>query len=206
LIHYRHQKERLVKLVAETNLPTDYGDFLMKIYRSTVDNAEHIALVKGEFEPGDEVLLRVHSECMTSEVFHSLKCDCRVQLDRAMEAVSKEGKGVVIYMRQEGRGIGLTNKIKAYALQNEGYDTVEANQKLGLPMDLRDYGIGAQIIADLGIRKLKLMTNNPQKIVGLEGYGLEIVERVPLEISPHKNNIDYLKTKKKKMGHLLDNV
>lgn len=206
LIHYRHQKEQLVKLVAESLLPTDFGEFLMKVYRSAVDGAEHIALIKGIFEPEDEVLLRVHSECMTSEVFHSQKCDCRVQLDKAMEMIAKEEKGAVIYMRQEGRGIGLTNKIKAYALQNAGYDTVEANQKLGLPMDLRDYGIGAQIIADLGIRKLKLMTNNPKKIVGLEGYGLKIVERIPLEISPHSHNIDYLKTKKKKMGHLLDNV
>jgi 3,4-dihydroxy 2-butanone 4-phosphate synthase/GTP cyclohydrolase II len=162
--------------------------------------------VKGEIKPGDEVLVRVHSQCLTGEVFGSKRCDCGEQLHRAMEMINREGKGVILYVRQEGRGIGLMNKLKAYELQDKGLDTVEANIKLGFKPDLRDYGIGAQILVDLGVRKMKLMTNNPKKIVGLEGYGLKVVERVPIEVTPHEKNIIYLKTKKKKLGHMLDNV
>jgi 3,4-dihydroxy 2-butanone 4-phosphate synthase/GTP cyclohydrolase II len=171
-----------------------------------MDTGVHVALVKGEIKPGDEVLVRVHSECLTGEVFGSKRCDCGEQLHRAMEMIKKEGKGVILYIRQEGRGIGFLNKLKAYELQDKGLDTVEANLKLGFRPDLRDYGIGAQILVDLGIRKMRLMTNNPRKIVGLEGYGLKVVERISLEVNPHEKNIIYLKTKKKKLGHMLDNV
>jgi 3,4-dihydroxy 2-butanone 4-phosphate synthase/GTP cyclohydrolase II len=204
LIDYRLQHESLIKRVAEATIPTTYGgEFRVIVYENDVDDFQHIALVKGEITKDDEVLVRVHSECLTGDVFASARCDCGDQLHRAMEMVNQEGKGVIVYMRQEGRGIGLVNKIKAYALQENGHDTVEANIALGFKPDLRDYGIGAQILVDLGVHKMRLMTNNPKKIVGLEGYGIEITQRVPLEIHPNENNIKYMKTKQKKMGHLL---
>lgn len=206
LIAYRHKKEKFVKLVAETVLPTRNGEFVMKIYKSEIDNAEHIVLIKGKISSKKDVLVRVQSECITGEVFLSEKCDCRAQMDKALEMIAKEGNGVFLYMRQEGRGIGLINKIKAYELQRHGYDTVDANKKLGFAPDLRDYGIGAQILADIGVKKIKLMTNNPKKIVGLEGYGMVINKRIPLETSPGKRNLSYLKTKKERMGHILKNV
>ncbi len=204
LIDYRLQNESLIRRVAEATIPTAYGgDFKIIIYENDVDDMQHIALVKGEIKKEDEVLVRVHSECLTGDIFASARCDCGDQLHRAMEMVQQEGKGVIVYMRQEGRGIGLVNKIKAYALQECGHDTVEANIALGFKPDLRDYGIGAQILVDLGVHKMRLMTNNPKKIVGLEGYGIEITKRVPLEIHPNENNIKYMKTKQDKMGHLL---
>lgn len=204
LIDYRMQNESLIRRMAEATIPTHFGgDFKIIVYENDVDDWQHIALVKGEIEKDDEVLVRVHSECLTGDVFASKKCDCGDQLHRAMEMVEREGKGVIVYMRQEGRGIGLVNKIKAYALQEDGHDTVEANIALGFKPDLRDYGIGAQILVDLGVHKMRLMTNNPKKIVGLEGYGIEITQRVPLEVHPNENNIRYMKTKQKKMGHLL---
>ncbi len=204
LIDYRLQHESLIRRVAEATIPTCYGgEFRVIVYENDVDNFQHIALVKGEITKDDEVLVRVHSECLTGDVFASARCDCGDQLHRAMEMVNKEGKGVIVYMRQEGRGIGLVNKIKAYALQECGHDTVEANIALGFKPDLRDYGIGAQILVDLGVHKMRLMTNNPKKIVGLEGYGIEITQRIPLEIHPNENNIKYMKTKQDKMGHLL---
>ncbi len=204
LIDYRLQNESLIRRVAEATIPTAYGgDFKIIIYENDVDDMQHIALVKGEIKKEDEVLVRVHSECLTGDIFASARCDCGDQLHRAMEMVQQEGKGVIVYMRQEGRGIGLVNKIKAYALQECGHDTVEANIALGFKPDLRDYGIGAQILGDLGVHKMRLMTNNPKKIVGLEGYGIEITKRVPLEIHPNENNIKYMKTKQDKMGHLL---
>ena len=204
LIDYRMQNESLIRRVAQATIPTCYGgDFNIIVYENDVDQMQHIALVKGEIEKGDEVLVRVHSECLTGDIFASKRCDCGDQLHCAMKMVEQEGKGVIVYMRQEGRGIGLVNKIKAYALQEEGQDTVEANIALGFKPDLRDYGIGAQILVDLGVHKMRLMTNNPKKIVGLEGYGIEITKRVPLEIHPNENNIRYMQTKQKKMGHLL---
>ena len=207
LIQYRMRTESFVKRVATANMPTKYGgDFTAIAYSNMVDQNVHIALVKGDITPEDKVLVRVHSECLTGDVFGSKRCDCGDQLHKAMEMIQKEGKGVVLYMRQEGRGIGLPNKLKAYELQDKGLDTVEANLQLGFKADLRDYGIGAQILVDLGIRKMRIITNNPKKIVGLEGYGLKIVERVSIETKPHEENILYLKTKKKKMGHLLENV
>ena len=203
LIEYRMQREKLVRKVVTTKLPTWIGEFQLHLYRSQTDEKEHVALTKGEFASEEPVLVRVHSECLTGDVFGSRRCDCNEQLIAAMQTVEKEGKGIVLYMRQEGRGIGLVNKLKAYQLQDKGMDTVEANEKLGFRPDLRDYGIGAQILRDLGVRKMRLMTNNPKKVVGLHGYGLEIVERVPLEIDPNFHNERYLKAKRDKLGHLI---
>lgn len=207
LISYRRRSEKLVQLVAEATLPTEFGVFQTKIYKSEVDGVEHVVLQMGSWTGDDDVLVRVHSECLTGDVFKSIKCDCGPQLDRAMEIVANEGRGVVLYMRQqEGRGIGLVNKIKAYRLQEEGFDTVEANEKLGFASDLRDYGIGAQILVDLGLKNIILLTNNPTKVVGLEGYGLNIVDRMSIEIEPRAENLQYLQIKKSKMGHILKNV
>ncbi|MFA6305289.1 MAG: bifunctional 3,4-dihydroxy-2-butanone-4-phosphate synthase/GTP cyclohydrolase II [Candidatus Gracilibacteria bacterium] len=206
LIAYRHATENLVTFVAEANLPTEFGDFLMKIYVDKIHEKEHIVLMKGKIDNEKGVLLRVQSECVTGEVFKSLKCDCGNQLEYALEKISEEGDGVVLYIRQEGRGIGLVNKVKAYALQEQGFDTVTANEKLGLKADLRDYGIGAQILADLGVRNIRLMTNNPTKVVGLEAYGIKISERLPIEVPINEKSIAYMKTKKDKMGHILKHV
>ncbi|MBI4687842.1 MAG: bifunctional 3,4-dihydroxy-2-butanone-4-phosphate synthase/GTP cyclohydrolase II [Nitrospirae bacterium] len=207
LIRYRMRSESLVTRLATVNLPTGYGgDFTTIAFGNLLDNSVHLALVKGDIKPDDEVLVRVHSECLTGDVFGSKRCDCGEQLHKALQAISKEGKGVLLYMRQEGRGIGLANKLKAYELQDAGFDTVEANVKLGFKPDLRDYGIGAQMLVNLGVRRMRLMTNNPKKIVGLEGYGLKVSKRVPVEIKPHEKNIKYLRTKKEKLGHILEEV
>jgi 3,4-dihydroxy 2-butanone 4-phosphate synthase/GTP cyclohydrolase II len=206
IIKYRMQTERHVHCLASPTLPTDYGDFRVYAYKSDITGEEHVALVKGEIHEGDEVLVRVHSSCLTGDVFHSTRCDCGDQLDRAFALIEKEGKGVVLYLLQEGRGIGLVNKLRAYELQDQGADTIEANAKLGFAPDIRDYGTGSQILRDLGVRKIRLMTNNPAKFVAIEGFGLEIVERVPLEIAPSQTTRKYLEAKKKKLGHILELV
>ena len=203
LIEFRRKREKLVACEEIVQMPTDFGEFDLHLYLSTIDGQHHLALGKGSMNARRRTLVRVHSECLTGDVFGSRRCDCGPQLQQAMKQVSADGHGVILYMRQEGRGIGLAPKIKAYKLQQKGYDTVEANEKLGFPMDLREYGIGAQILADLGIKKIRLLTKNPKKIVGLEGYGLEIVEQVPIRVKPNKHNKKYLKTKREKLGHLL---
>jgi 3,4-dihydroxy 2-butanone 4-phosphate synthase / GTP cyclohydrolase II len=203
LIKYRRQREKLVQKIEVIKMPTDYGDFDLHLYKSTTDGQHHIALVKGDVAGKSNVLVRVHSECLTGDVFGSRRCDCGPQLQQAMRQVSNEGRGVILYMRQEGRGIGLVPKILAYKLQETGLDTVEANLKLGYKMDLREYGLGAQILADLGLKTIRLLTNNPKKVVGLEGYGLEIVEQVPIRVKPNPHNEKYLKTKREKLGHLV---
>lgn len=203
LIEYRRKTEKLVRAVARTKLPTHVGEFDLILYESIPDLEHHVALVKGDVASGGSVLVRVHSQCLTGDVFHSLRCDCGEQMEKALEMIQKEGRGVFLYMRQEGRGIGLANKLKAYELQDQGADTVEANVQLGFPADLRDYGIGAQILADLGLREIRLLTNNPRKVVGLEAYGLKITERVPIEVGVHAVNRHYLATKRDKLGHIL---
>lgn len=205
LIEYRRQHERYIERISQAVLPTKYGDFEIIVYVDHLTEKEHIALVMGDVASGEPVMARVHSECLTGDVFGSLRCDCGDQLDAALKMIAKEGRGVVLYLRQEGRGIGLKHKISAYNLQDQGMDTVEANIKLGFLPDLRDYGMGAQMLADLGIKKMKLLTNNPKKIIGLQGYGLEIVDRIPIEIPPNPINENYLKTKRDKMGHLILN-
>jgi 3,4-dihydroxy 2-butanone 4-phosphate synthase/GTP cyclohydrolase II len=206
LIKYRSQTEKLIKKEAESGLLTDYGKFRVHVYQSLIDLKEHIALTMGNIKKPDVITVRVHSECLTGDIFQSKHCDCGQQLGESLKIISEKGAGVLLYMRQEGRGIGLANKIKAYKLQEKGLDTVEANHQLGFKSDLRDYGIGAQILADLGVKNIELLTNNPKKVIGLEGYGIKIIRRVPIEIEPNKINLKYLEVKKRKMGHLLENL
>src|SRR5881275_1414551 len=203
LISYRRRHDKLVERVVETTLPTDFGDFTAVGFRSLVDDKHHVAMVKGSVDGLEDVLVRVHSECLTGDVFHSQRCDCGQQLEDALRQIEDEGRGVLLYLAQEGRGIGLLNKLRAYKLQEEGLDTVDANLELGLPADLRDYGIGAQILADLGLSTIRILTNNPKKIRGLEGYGLSVSAQIPIEHAPNAHNEDYLRTKAKRMGHTL---
>jgi 3,4-dihydroxy 2-butanone 4-phosphate synthase/GTP cyclohydrolase II len=206
LIRYRMKTEGLVRRIAVAKLPTEFGEFSIHAYESLIDHETHVALVRGEIGPGRDVMVRVHSKCLTGDVFHSSRCDCGPQLDTAMRTIAREGRGVLLYLNQEGRGIGLANKIRAYELQDEGYDTVEANERLGFKADQRDYGIGAQILRDLGVRSMRLLTNNPRKFVGLDGYGLSVVSTLPLEIPPSEHTRKYLKAKKDKLGHRLSSV
>jgi len=206
IVRYRLRKERLVEKIAAPDLPTKFGKFIAHTYRSLLDDTTHIALVMGEIRPEDQILVRVHSECLTGDVFGSLRCDCGDQLEKAFEMIAAEGKGILVYLRQEGRGIGLHNKMRAYELQQLGCDTVEANERLGFKADQRDFGIGAQILVDLGVKLIKVMSNNPRKFIALKGYGLDIVERIPIEIEPNESSKRYLKTKKEKLGHMLTKV
>ncbi|MBN2072046.1 MAG: bifunctional 3,4-dihydroxy-2-butanone-4-phosphate synthase/GTP cyclohydrolase II [Candidatus Krumholzibacteriota bacterium] len=206
LIEYRRKKEKLIKRIADASLPTRYGEFRLLAYEGTIDGSESVALVMGEPWKEEKALVRVHSQCLTGDVFHSLRCDCGNQLDAAMKMIAERGSGVLLYIQQEGRGIGLVNKVRAYELQDRGRDTVEANEELGFPADLRDYGTGAQILADLGLHKIELLTNNPKKIIGLKAYGLEVVERVSIETVPNTRNFRYLSTKREKLGHLFSDL
>jgi 3,4-dihydroxy 2-butanone 4-phosphate synthase/GTP cyclohydrolase II len=206
LIQYRLRTESLVKRIASAKLPTDYGDWRVHVFENQLDKQEHVALVKGDISSGQDVLVRVHSSCLTGDVLHSVRCDCGAQLDAAMQLIATEGRGVVLYLNQEGRGIGLGNKIRAYELQDEGFDTVEANVRLGFKADQRDYGIGVQILRELGIRSMRLLSKNPRKLVGIEGYGLSVSEWLPLEIPASESTRRYLKTKKEKLGHKLSSV
>jgi 3,4-dihydroxy 2-butanone 4-phosphate synthase/GTP cyclohydrolase II len=203
LIEYRRRREKLIKKITEVDLPTESGTFRLHLYESVLDDMDYVALVMGDVRKADNVLVRIHSKCLTGDVFRSLRCDCGPQLETAMRMIGKEGTGVLLYIHQEGRGIGLANKLRAYALQEEGLDTVEANIQLGFKPDIRDYGIGAQVLYDLGLRRIRLLTNNPKKYIGLEGYGLTEVERIPLKVEPTEHNRKYLETKKKKLGHLM---